>query len=83
VCQESEVGKEAGVGWEVYVGMAGVASQEGAEKWVQFGEAVALKMGVSLFQVQVWFHVFGRVWDVWFAQECIHYAGQQVNNCSC
>jgi len=28
VCQESDVGKEAGVGWEVYVGVAGMASQE-------------------------------------------------------
>jgi len=79
VGQESEVGKEAGVVWEVYARVSGAACWEmGVMIWMQFKEAVMLELGNFLFQIWVRFQVLRRVWYIWCAGECSHYAGRHV-----
>ncbi len=58
--QESEVGKEAGVVWEVYARVSGAACWEmGVMIWMQFKEAVMLELGNFLFQIWVFCFKFG------------------------
>jgi len=84
VGQESEVGKEAGVAWEVDARVSGAAGWgRGIEEWMHFGdEAVALELGGLLFRSPLGFPVLRRVRYICCSGECGCYAGRQVVNCS-
>ncbi len=70
MCQESEVGKEAGVCWEVDVGVAQRDSHErGMKTWMQFEEAVVFKLGVLLSGMLGGCCLLWRFWGVQCAGE--------------